>query len=152
MRRLMLAVGWLCVASGVVSAQTGGQITGEVRDTSGATIPNASITVTNAATNASRSTLTNTAGLYSFPDLTPGMYNVKAGMAGFDTVIKSNIELQVQQVVRVDFALAVGQATQSIEVSANGALLSTENATVGTVIDGARIVQMPLNGRNYLSL
>jgi len=152
MPKLLLVFGLSFATVAIASAQTGGQIAGEVRDSSGATVPNASITVTNAATNAARSTLANTSGLYSFPDLTPGMYNVKVVMAGFDTVIKSNVELQVQQVVRVDFTLTVGQATQSIEVSANAALLATENATVGTVIDGARIAQMPLNGRNYLSL
>ncbi|HEY2014792.1 MAG TPA: carboxypeptidase-like regulatory domain-containing protein, partial [Bryobacteraceae bacterium] len=152
MRKLILVVGLLGLASFVASAQTGGQITGEVRDPSGATVPNASITVTNAATNVTRSTETNSSGLYSFPDLTPGIYNVKVVMAGFDTVVKSNIELQVQQVARVDFALAVGQALQSIEVAANAALLATENATVGTVIEEKRIMELPLNGRSFFSL
>jgi len=147
-----LLIGLLGVAFAIAFAQTGGQITGEVRDPSGALVPNASVTVTNTATNAARSTETNAAGLYSFPDLTPGIYNVKVVSTGFDTLVKANIELQVQQTARVDFALVVGTATQTVEVAANAALLSTENATVGTVIDGARIAEMPLNGRNYLSL
>ncbi len=58
----------------------------------------------------------------------------------------------MQQTARVDFVLTVGQATETIEVSAGAALLSTENATIGTVIDGARIAEMPLNGRSYFSL
>ena len=90
MRRLVLVAGLLYGAMGIASAQTGGQISGEVRDPSGATVPSASVTVTNTATNVVRMTETNTAGLYSFPDLTPGMYNVKVVLAGFDTVTKAN--------------------------------------------------------------
>ncbi|MDQ1473892.1 MAG: hypothetical protein QOJ99_5372, partial [Bryobacterales bacterium] len=71
---------------------------------------------------------------------------------GFETVTKTNIELQVQQTARVDFALSVGQASQTIEVSASGELLTTENATVGTVIEQKRITDLPLNGRNFFSL
>ena len=152
MRTVALAIGLLGAALGIASAQTGGQITGEVRDPSGALVPNASVTVTNIATNVARSTQTNTEGLYSFPDLPPGMYYVKVVVPGFDTIVKTNIELQVQQTARVDFTLAVGQATQTIEVSANAALLSTENATVGTVIEERRIMDLPLNGRSFFSL
>src|ERR1039458_10310315 len=101
MRKLSLLV----VLSAVAFAQTGGQITGEVRDPSGALVPNASVTVTNTATNVARSTETNSAGLYSFPDLSPGVYDVKVAMAGFATVVRMGVELQVQQVERIDFAL-----------------------------------------------
>src|SRR5882724_10346731 len=142
----------LCLPFGAAFAQTLGEITGEVRDASGAMTPNASVTVTNPDTNVARSTTTNNAGVYSFPDLTPGNYQVKVSAAGFDTVVKTNIVLQVQQTARVDFTLAVGQATQTIEVSASGALLSTEDATVGTVIERKRISELPLNGRSFFSL
>ncbi len=90
-------------------AQTAGSITGEVRDPSNAFVASASITVTNSATNAERSTTTNTSGIYSFPDLTPGVYSVKAVSPGFDVVVKTNVELQVQQTARIDFTLTVGQ-------------------------------------------
>src|ERR1700735_780239 len=152
MGTITLAVGLLCAALGVASAQTGGEITGEVRDPSGALVPSARVKVTNTGTNLTRSTTTNTAGLYSFPDLTPGMYDVRVVSAGFDTVVKTNVELQVQETARVDFTLAVGQSTQTIEVGANMALLATENATVGTVIEEQRIADLPLNGRSFFSL
>jgi len=152
MRTIVLAIGLLGVALGIASAQTGGAITGEVRDQSGALVPNATITVTNTATNVARTTTTNTAGLYNFPALVPGPYQVKAQAAGFATAVASNIELQVQQTARVDLALAVGQATQTVEVSANAALLTTDNATVGTVIEEQRIMNLPLNGRSFFSL
>ena len=152
MRKVLLAIGFFCAASSIAFAQTGGEITGEVTDQSGAVAPNVSVTATNTATNVARSTTTNTSGVYSFPDLAPGNYQVKVAAAGFDTVVKTNIELQVQQTARVDFTLAVGQATQTVEVSATGELLTTEDATVGTVIEEKRIIELPLNGRNFFSL
>src|SRR5258706_1117520 len=133
-------------------AQTSGSITGEVKDQSGAVAPNAAVTATNTATNVARSTVTNEAGVYSFPNLIPGTYQVKVTASGFETITKTNIELQVQQTARVDFNLVIGQAAQTVEVSASGALLTTENATVGTVIEEKRIVDLPLNGRNFFSL
>jgi len=152
MRRRVAILGLALGLSSGTWAQTGGEITGEVRDQSGAITANASVTVTNTATNVERSTTTNSSGIYSFPGLTPGGYQAKATASGFQTIVKTNIELQVQQVARVDFILAVGQATQSIEVSATGALLSTEDATVGTVIEQKRITDLPLNGRNFFQL
>src|ERR1039457_384214 len=152
MRRLVLVIGFLYLSLGVVLAQTGGTITGEVKDQTGALVPNVTVTVTNAGTNVARGTQTNSAGIYSFPDLVPGKYQVKAAAGGFQTSVMNDIELQVQQTARVDFALIVGQSTQTIEVSANAALLTTENATVGTVIEEQRIMDLPLNGRSFFSL
>jgi len=145
-------LGLLCLSLGVVLAQTSGTITGEVTDPSGSVVPNAAITATNTATNVARTTETNSAGVYTFPNLIPGVYQVKATMSGFQTAVTNNIELQVQQTARVDFALTVGSSTQTVEVAANAALLSTENATVGTVIEEQRIMQLPLNGRSFFSL
>src|SRR5215472_1013359 len=150
MKRVLVCVA-VCLPAAVF-AQTAGEITGEVKDQSGAIAPNVAVTATNSGTNVARSTVTNTSGVYSFPDLTPGVYQVKASAPGFDTIVKTNIELQVQQTARVDFTLTVGQATQTVEVSATGELLATENATVGTVIEQKRIEDLPLNGRNFFSL
>ncbi len=123
MRKLSL----LLILATMMFAQTGGQITGEVRDSSGALVPDAPVTATNAATGVSRSTVTNKEGIYSFPDLTPGLYSVKVAAQGFGVVVKNNIEIQVQQALQLDFDVAVGQNTQTIEVAANAAQLSTEN-------------------------
>src|SRR5215469_5655646 len=111
MLRVATIVGLLHLSLAVLPAQTGGTITGEVKDQSGALIPNANITVTNAATNVARSTITNSAGLYTFPDLIPGRYQVKALAPGFQTAVANEIELQVQQTARIDFALTLGQAS-----------------------------------------
>src|SRR6266849_6393848 len=151
MRQLFLLLG-LVMPIGVASAQTFGEITGEVTDQSGAIAPNASVTATNTATNGARMTRTNQAGIYSFPALVPGPYQVKVEATGFQSAVRSNIELQVQQTARVDFTLTLGQTSQTVEVSGTALLLATETATVGTVIEQKSIVDLPLNGRNYLQL
>src|SRR4051794_14455768 len=105
MKRLLVVIGLLCATCDTALAQTSGEITGEVKDPSGAVMPNASVTVTNTATNVARSTVTNTSGVYSFPNLVPGVYGVKVSSGGFDTVVKTGVELQVQQTARIDFEL-----------------------------------------------
>src|SRR5215475_7417011 len=132
--------------------QTLGEITGQVADSTGAVIAAASVTATNIATNATRTTVSSDAGVYAFPSLSPGTYNVKVERAGFKTAASNNVEVQVQQTVRLDFTLTVGQVSESIEVIGAAAQLQAENSTVGTVIENQRIVELPLNGRNYLQL
>ena len=136
----------------MLHAQTQGQITGVVTDASGAVIVGATVTVTNQATNVTQRVATNGSGVYSFPALFPGTYQLKAEMQGFQSMVRGGVALEVQQVVRIDFHMAVGQATEVVNVSGAQALLNTENATVGTVIDTQRIVDLPLNGRDFLQL
>ena len=133
-------------------AQTLGEITGLVTDPSGAVIPGARVTITNDNTNAARSTTTNEAGVYSVPSLSPGMYSARAEADGFQSVVRSGVGLQVQQIARINFEMKVGQVAEVIEVSGGAPLLTTEDATVGTVIENRRIVELPLNGRSYLQL
>src|SRR5437867_12402562 len=132
--------------------QTFGEITGEVTDSTGGVVAGATVTVTNPQTNLTRQVTTNNTGNYSFPALLPGVYNVRAERQGFQTEVRKGLELQVQQVARIDFQLKVGLVAESIEVAGGSPLLTTENATVGTVIDNQRIVELPLNGRNFLQL
>jgi hypothetical protein len=133
-------------------AQTFGDISGEVKDASGAVIPQAKVIVTNERTNTSRETVTNEQGLYRFPSLAPSLYSVRVEASGFRAAVRSGIELQVQQSASIDFALTVGQVSEVLEVSATAGLLNTQDATVGTVIEQRRIVDLPLNGRNFLQL
>jgi hypothetical protein len=129
-----------------------GEITGQVTDATGGAVPGARITVTNADTNATREVTTNDSGVYSFPSLQPGVYNLRVEKSGFKVVTRNNVRLEVQQNARLDFELPLGQVSESVEVTAQAALLSSENATVGAVIDNKGIVELPLNGRNYLQL
>ena len=147
----IMAVLFCLVASMAAFGQTFGEITGEVRDSSGALIPGVAVTALNAATNAQRSTVSNDAGIYSFPSLAPGIYNVRAEKTGFKAYT-AKVEVQVQQTVRLDLDMAVGAVSETVEVSGSVQLLTTENATIGTVVENKRIVELPLNGRNYLQL
>ena len=132
--------------------QTLGDVSGRVIDPSGAGVPNAVVSLTNTSTNAVRNTESSTDGLYSFSSVPPGVYNLKVEHPGFRTATSNNVQVQVQQSVRLDFTLQVGQVTETVEVSATAALLQAENATVGTVIENREIAEAPLNGREYLNL
>src|SRR3989441_2512875 len=133
-------------------AQTQAGISGVIHDPSGAVIPGVTVTVTNPATNFVRSAISNEAGVYNFPSLQPGQYDIKVELPGFRTITQKDVELQVQQSARLDFTLQVGELSQTVEVSGAAALIATENATVGTVIENKRIIEMPVNGRNFLQL
>lgn len=142
----------LLLAGVSMFGQTLGDVTGLVLDPQGAPVSGANVTLTNAATNAVRNVSTNDQGLYAFPALIPGSYSVKVDKAGFKTFTQTNIEVQVQAQVRVDINMQLGQVSETVEVVASAAALNTENATVGTVVEQKRIVELPLNGRNYLQL
>src|SRR5438046_9859333 len=133
-------------------AQTQASISGVIHDPTGAVIPGVTVTVPNPATNFVRAAISNEAGIYNFPVLQPGVYNIKVELPGFRTITQNDVELQIQQSARIDFTLQVGEVSQTVQVEGTAALIATENATVGTVIENKRIVEMPLNGRNFLQL
>src|SRR5262245_43270690 len=139
MRHVLFAFVLVCSLASVVSGQTFGEITGTVKDPSSAVVPGATVTTTNTATNAVRSTISNEAGIYSFPGLVPGIYSIKVELPGFQSVVRNNVELQVQQVARLDFTLAVSAAAETVQVNEFAQILTTESATVGTVISGKTI-------------
>src|SRR6266404_348736 len=152
MQTLSFVLACLLLATQLGFGQTFGSISGETRDSSGAIVTGAAVTVVNAGTNATRTVTTNEAGEYAFPSLPPGMYSVRVEKTGFKSVVRNQVELQVQLAARIDFELQIGQINESVEVRADAALLVTDNSTVGTVIENKRIVELPLNGRNYLQL
>jgi hypothetical protein len=152
LRQFCLLLTLFVFSASAVTAQTSGTIAGNVRDASGAEVSGATVTVTNTQTNATRVDTTNQAGLYTFPALAPGFYTVKAEAPGFQSIVRNGIELQVQQTAQVDFAMQPGNVRQTVEVNAAAATVSTEDTTVGTVIDNKRIVDLPLNGRDFLQL
>lgn len=137
-----------------LAQQTTATIVGNVVDSTGAAVSGATVTVTNTGTNTTRTTATDNDGKYSIPSLTPGPYALAIEMAGFRKQQVSGIVLDASQTARQDFALAVGEVTNTITVQAStsAAQLQTENGGVGAVIDGKKIVDLPLNGRNYIQL
>ena len=149
-RTLFLGLMWSLVCAPSF-AQSLGTITGEVKDSTGAVVPGVTVTVVNTATNATRTTASNPFGLYDVPALPPGTYTVKSELDGFKTVTRE-IELRVQQTARVNFTLELGTISEMATVTGFSPLVETSNATIGTVIENRRIVELPLNGRNYLQL
>jgi hypothetical protein len=135
-----------------LSAQTFGQITGIVADTSGGVLIGATVTVTNRQTGVTATDQANRAGIYVFPNLLPGVYNVRAELQGFRSEVRSGVELQIQQTVRLDFRLGIGALTETVEAVGTAPMLNTEDAVLGTVIENRRIVDLPLNGRNFLKM
>jgi Carboxypeptidase regulatory-like domain/TonB dependent receptor len=144
---IFYAMAFSCLAQ-----ETTATLLGVATDPSGAVLPNVTIRVTNLATNISRETKSDASGSYSLPFLPAGDYSITATVGGFQAQKVDRITLQVQQAARVDFQLKVGDVNESVNVSASAAILQTENATVGTVIDSGKILDLPLNGRNFIQL
>jgi hypothetical protein len=133
-------------------AQTSGEITGTITDATGAVVNGASVTVTNTGTSQARTVSTNSAGNYSVPYLNPGVYDITAQITGFKLDAQRGVQIVVGATVRVDFALQVGDVNQEVEVTGAAPLVNTDDAAMGAVIENKSIVELPLNGRNYLSL
>ncbi len=127
-------------------------IQGLVKDPSDAVLVGAKVSVTNLETGLRREAATNETGLYTLPVLPVGRYKINAEMKGFAPAEVPDIKLDVGQAARVDFTLRPGAVVESVNVSAAAALIDSETSTVGQVIDNKRIVELPLNGRNYLEL
>ena len=148
----LLPLAILIVLVAASFAQTSGEITGLVTDSSGAAVVGATVSVTNQATGAVRRVTTNNEGLYAFPSLLPGDYEMKVEQQGFKSALRGNLQLQVQQTARIDISLEVGSVGETVTIAGGVPLLSTESSSVGTVIENKRIVDLPLNGRNFLQL
>lgn len=142
----------LCVAVRLAAQIGTGEISGTVTDSTGAVVAGAAITLTNPATGFQRTTASNNEGIFTFPALRPGVYTLRAEMQGFQAQLRNDVVLQVGQTPRIDFVLAVGNVTEVVEVTGGAPVLETESTAVGTVIENKRIVELPLNGRNYLQL
>jgi hypothetical protein len=118
---------------------TNASITGIITDASGGVIPNATVTATNTATGVARSVTTNEAGVYTISPLIPGSYDVKVTTSGFKTKVQTGIVLETGSVVKVDASLEVGAVTESVEVSAQAAMLQTQETSVAGVVTQSQL-------------
>src|SRR4051795_4069459 len=133
-------------------AQATGQIAGVITDTTGSVVPGATVEVTNQATGFTRNVVTELDGVYTIPLLNPGVYEAKASLSGFRTTVRGGIEVVVNGTARVDLQLQVGAVSEQVTVAAQSPLVETKNATLGVVIDQQKVVDLPLNGRNFTQL
>jgi hypothetical protein len=133
-------------------AQATAQISGTVRDQSGAVLPGVEVKATQTETGLTRTAVTNETGSYVLANLALGAYRFEAGLPGFRTYVQTGIVLQVNSSPEINAVLEVGQVTEQVEVQANAALVETRSTAVGQVIENERILELPLQGRRVTDL
>lgn len=127
-------------------------ISGRITDTSGAAVPSALVAVKNTGTSASETTQTDGEGRYTVPELPIGSYEIQVSKSGFQTAVRTGITLTVGSAPVIDVQLAVGQATQTVTVSAEASQVETTNASVASLVNSTQMRELPLNGRNFEQL
>src|SRR6195256_857187 len=145
-------MGVLLLCLPLFSQGNAGRIMGTVMDQSGGTIANATVTVIDTDRGVTKTLMTNDAGEYNAPNLTPGNYKVRAEAKGFKIIERTSIVLEVGKEIRVDLSLSPGSVAETMTITEAAPLVETTNATLGGTLNNADIVDMPLNGRNFESL
>src|SRR5690348_16726805 len=152
-RFLILSISLVCLLNAIGWSQVStSTVTGTVVDTSGAVVPEATIKVTNEGTAVSYQTKTSSTGAYTVPSLTPGQYTVTVSHAGFDTFSSQHNVLSVGVPLVVNATLQVGAAQQVVQVESSYQRIETTNASISDVMTQKQVQNLPLNGRNPLSL
>lgn len=142
----------LMLATAVSAQSNAGSITGQVVDSNGAIISNATVTITNVGTNETRTVQTNAEGFYEAPALATGVYKVTATASGFQETSVSDVRLAVGQKARVDVNLSIGGVGGTVNIVADQTVANTETAVVGDTINEQRIANAPINGRDFTGL
>ena len=153
-QRMLLVAGLLAIflAQPSLAQFVRGALVGKVTDEKGAAVTGTQVKLTNLGTNETKSATTDENGDYNFPALLPGVYSLEVRRTGFKTQVVSRVELQVNQTARVDVSLPVGELSEVVETVANAVLLKTDTSEIGHVLTNKQIVELPLNGRDYLQL
>src|SRR5438067_641199 len=150
-RPVAFALTLLLHAAALFGQSSTGTIVGTIRDSSGGVLPGVSVTIRNEGTNVSRDVITGVSGDYSAPLLPPGSYEASAELAGFGKKVARNIELQVNQTVRMDFTLGVAALQEDVQVTAAAPLIQTDTSSIGQVIGQTQVENLPLNERNFVN-
>ena len=153
-RYITILIGAMLLAStGYATAQEfRATVKGQVVDSSKAAVPGATVTVTNAETNEVATTVSNADGNYTLPFLRPGLYNLTVELSGFSKYVRNGVRLEVGQIAEINVPLSVGGLAEEVTVAADAPILQTSNADRGTVIDSARIAELPLQSRSPMAL
>jgi len=147
---LLLVASFFLSSSSLLASGPTGSITGTVTDPTGAVVLKARIVVINEATNATRDAETNPDGDYTVALLPPGRYRVTAESPGFRKSIFSDVTVDVDQTMRVDFTLEVGAATEEVHVKDTAPAIQADTSTLGQVVNNRLVQNLPLNQRNFL--
>ncbi len=148
----------LCFATFVLFINTApaqspnGTVSGIVLDPSGGIIASADVLIINGETGLQFAGKTNSEGFYVVPNIPPGTYRIQVSNIGFKTIIKPDIVIHVLDAIAINFTLPIGAASEIVTVQGGAAIINTENASVGTVIDRNFVESLPLNGRSFNTL
>jgi len=153
---LSICVAIVCVCcAGVLPARAqtaAGEITGLVKDQAGAAVPGATVTVTETRTNLQRVVVSTADGVYRAVSLVPGEYRLDLELAGFKPVRREGVRLATGQKARVDFELTIGDFREQVTVVGDAPMVREQTASLGTVVEHEQVVQLPLNGRLFITL
>ncbi len=152
LRNLFLVAFLLVIATSSTLAQIAARLEGRVVDPSGAAVPNAQVTLTQAATGVTQQAVSSSAGDYLFSQLTPGEYRLDVAVSGFEHLTRSGITATVGQTVDVTLTLTVGSDRQTVSVTADAPLMQAGESDIETHIAGSTVVGLPLNSRNFINL
>ncbi len=155
MRVMIVTLALICVffpMRSAISQAARGNISGELRDPSGSAILNVQIKLTEVRTNQEYSEKADESGFYAFVNLMPGSYSLTVEAPGFKRFVQEGIQLATGEMLRVDASLAIGSPSETMTVTSDAPLLRSESGSLGQVVGSRSIVELPLNGRNFLGL
>ena len=155
-RKIMLV--WAAVLTLAVaplsmrSQNASGNISGNVLDTTGASVPDATVTLTNLDNSERQVMSSNSSGGYSFVNIPPGNYKIQAEKTGFKVFVRQPIVVEIESGLKIDITLPVGASTETVQVTSEAPLLQTSTQSLGQVIEQRTVTELPLNGRNPIAL
>jgi len=148
---VVLTIG-ICGAGQAYAQVAGATLTGTVKDSSGAVIPNAQVAITDMATGGTRTVSPGSAGLYTAPNLSPGTYEIRVTATGFSTQLQKSVTLTVGAQQVLDFTMRVGQMTQTVEVTTEAPTVELTSSTLSATVNATTVRELPLDGRSWTDL
>src|SRR5262245_60793417 len=142
----------LLLTASAAWAQATAQMSGTVRDASGAVLPGVTVTVTQVDTSVTRTAVTDENGAYLLPNLPTGPYRLEATLQGFRTYAQTGIVLQVGATPAINVVLAVGNVEETVSVQGEAPIVDVKSSGISNVVQNEQILQLPLNGRNAAEL